>query len=453
MARTAKPANNSTIPVQDVVGPLIDDYVSQTDVTNQAVASNLNFASGKRPLNDSQPLFVLPSYTVYGSAGTYYAMDGNGVVQESDADATVALQYALTAIHAAGGGTLFIRAGTYSITTTLFVGTNTEIRGEGGRGKISLNHATVLALANNVNADLLQSKDYGANTQNQGIVIRDIGLNGNDANNAATSNGIRIASKDFLLENVYIFNFNDYGIVAAGFAEDANWGHRWTIDTCFVEECRGGGIYIGNYCYDGTIINVQCGDSAGSQIFLAAGSGPTRVIGCHVWSGWGGAVGMTINCYEVRIIGCEFENCYTHGLVLQATSVTGVKRIQIIGSDFFDDSTGVDNTSSHIYIDGYDGTNKVEHVIISNNFFWNTGQIQKYDIEIADGNVDGVKILGNQFDGQGTAAVIIAANATNTLIDQNDFEGSTADVVDSGTGTMFGNNIDSAGNWDHDVEP
>jgi hypothetical protein len=83
MARTAKPANNSTIPVQDVVGPLIDDYVSQTDVTNQAVASNLNFASGKTILFNSVPFMFAPKFTITKSGSNYHVLKEDGTLSYS----------------------------------------------------------------------------------------------------------------------------------------------------------------------------------------------------------------------------------------------------------------------------------------------------------------------------------------------------------------------------------
>ena len=53
--------------------PLVTDYVSQTDTTKQNMASDLEFASGKKPIYDGQPTGTHIRVNVTGVSPITYA--------------------------------------------------------------------------------------------------------------------------------------------------------------------------------------------------------------------------------------------------------------------------------------------------------------------------------------------------------------------------------------------
>jgi hypothetical protein len=106
MARVTHPANSSTILVQDVVNPLITDYVSQTDVVAQTVASPINFTNATltksgvslATTSDIIPFKLSPTYVVYKNGATYYAIDEDGATLTSNAEPTLVIRAAVAAL-------------------------------------------------------------------------------------------------------------------------------------------------------------------------------------------------------------------------------------------------------------------------------------------------------------------------------------------------------------------
>jgi hypothetical protein len=109
MARVTHPANSSTILVQDVVNPLITDYVSQTDTSNQTVTGPFTFVQNRFPF----------TYIVWLYGGVYYGQSSTGAILSSDASAPVVIQACLDAMTT--GGILYFDLDNFNCNAALTV--------------------------------------------------------------------------------------------------------------------------------------------------------------------------------------------------------------------------------------------------------------------------------------------------------------------------------------------
>jgi len=118
-----------------------------------------------------------------------------------------------------------------------------------------------------------------------------------------------------------------------------------------------------------------------------------------------------------------------------------------------------------------------EDGMVCNNYFNGAGGY--YGVAaIFGGAIDSSKFSENTFDGAPAFGIFLDADSNNNTINANrfqaavvglqiddaagdnnrvggfnDFWDTTTDVVDNGTGTLYGDNIDQNGNWDEGVEP
>ncbi|WP_292471288.1 glycosyl hydrolase family 28-related protein, partial [Methanolobus sp.] len=76
-------------------------------------------------------VFLLVSFTALGSATTVYvATDGSGDYNCDGKDDHVQINQALAYIHSIGGGTVYLKSGTYSAGDPVKIGDNTELTGD-----------------------------------------------------------------------------------------------------------------------------------------------------------------------------------------------------------------------------------------------------------------------------------------------------------------------------------
>jgi parallel beta-helix repeat protein len=123
-------------------------------------------------------------YTV-GSTDADYITDGT-------AD-DVEIQAAIDAANSAGGGIVHLKENTYNIAATILIKDNTILEGEGW--------TTIIKLTNATRVDMIENSDQvGGNTN---IVIRDLKLDGNKANQAS---GVSLEGIDFVLVSNFLIH-------------------------------------------------------------------------------------------------------------------------------------------------------------------------------------------------------------------------------------------------------
>lgn len=103
---------------------------------------------------------------------------GNGIAND-----TVAIQSALTALRLAGGGELFFPAGTYIITSSLYVGSKTRLRGVGRASLIKASASytgTNTGVEATTNCQMLQNYNHAASTlTDEDISVEDLAFDWN----------------------------------------------------------------------------------------------------------------------------------------------------------------------------------------------------------------------------------------------------------------------------------
>lgn len=147
-----------------------------------------------------------------------YGALGNSNVSGGGNDDTIAIQAAIDAAHAAGGGMVFIPAGYYKITSSLHIYSGTYIQGEtphylgaGNGGQfgsvISYTPHTGVALS------IVASPTSPSGTYINRFVINDILITGNQWRVGSTATGIQISGSNFGAQAVHEGEFNRVFVV------------------------------------------------------------------------------------------------------------------------------------------------------------------------------------------------------------------------------------------------
>ncbi len=130
-------------------------------------------------------------------------LDGGDYPVNAYANASTAIQAALTSVGLAGGGEVYVGEGTYTLPFTLGVPSNVVLRG-------SHSKKTILTLANGVNGHVITNSD--TTNGNTGISILNLVIEGNGAGQT-TGRGIYFKRvTDSRIEKVAIFNTKVDGV-------------------------------------------------------------------------------------------------------------------------------------------------------------------------------------------------------------------------------------------------
>ena len=202
----------------------------------------------------------------FGALKTFY-VQGYGAVCDGSTDDTTAIQTAMNAANAAGGGTIIFPPGT-CISQTLTLNNFEQLRGGGI-------NATVLKLKTGTNADMIIGANYnswhGSNTA-YGVgdwSIEDMTLDGNKANNTAsasvcgsttgTSDGLKVYGYEFYTNRVAINNFAGCG-----------WYTEWSNTAGCPYKGTSGSTVVPD-CMEAHVNDLKLADNAGPVAFDWAG--------------------------------------------------------------------------------------------------------------------------------------------------------------------------------------
>lgn len=424
----------------------------------------------------------MPVYnpSAYTTALSSYPVTSYGATGNGSTDDGTAIQAAIDACEAAGGGIVLFPEGTYKITSALTVDADNVVLQGVGRGSVirqhtdSTNHVTI----------------GNATTQRQGIEVHSLKM----IHNTTPTGGAGIAAQNILflkISRLYTdglyrsLNFTDkcYGVSVSDsdFYGNVGAGVTWT---CSGASSNANGL---------ALVRVNMDNPVGSQPSIAGiewrnGEGVYAVdceiirqkngllIGPNVSSG-GTHFGLFANClfdlgsadgvaltpggaYNIR--GIEFTNCWSstndqYGFNITAGSgvVEGVtlnncivlnngshgvyvsddsdnKSISIIGGLFVENSRTTTNTTSGIKLDGACADVMITGIRTTGATMGYAND-QKYGIEI-DSTASNFSVVGNDVRGNGTGGILDStASTTRKVIGHNLGAGLTRSLWVSGT--------------------
>jgi polygalacturonase len=367
---------------------------------------------------------------------------GGGAVGNGVADDTTAIQAALTAARTAGGGIVIVPPGTYLISQSLQIGTNTWLQGAGyGCTAIkAVNSFAATQVGSNTGMVMLATYANGSTTVTN-ISVTGITFNGNQAN---------IGSIPGYADNpecspISLWNCDQVTIAGCsvinsiGFSLYCQNITHFTIQGNYIVSGQGGtswvnqdGIHIaagGTTQYGviaGNFVNTGTGSSGDDCIALQSyGTLADIIVSGNVLSGGGGGNGITIP--------------------LSATSATA-SNIVIDGNDIQSNQ----GTGIYVYEDGGASGWLVNNLAITGNTFaaWNGAANGNWAIGLI-GIWEDVVISGNAIAAPVSAAGgvqgIYASGGTNIAIAGNRIAGlsgaATTDCaiqVGAATGTTTG---------------
>lgn len=269
-----------------------------------------------------------------------YGATGNGVT-----DDTAAIQAAINAANAAGGGLVFFPAGTY-ITRTLTMFGNVHLYGAGWS-------ATTLKLKSATNADLIDfgsanaalinlSAAFGTGTQAapHDWSIRDLTLDGNKAGQTSgPSYPLRAYAFGYLIQNVIVQNGFSGGVLCdwnggTGSGTPNQMEARWL--NVKVHDNSSIGYETGGP-HDSQFVNFEVFGSGTHDIHLAPNASACIFTQAHAYTpGLGNSsVAWLIEAAETQCVNCEAEGSDTCNVVVLASTFQWIGgRIFASGGNF-----------------------------------------------------------------------------------------------------------------------
>jgi hypothetical protein len=303
--------------------------VSDSDLSRRGFLTRAGVTLGAAPLLGLvtvEDAVASPPPTVYDV--TSYGAQGDGVT-----DDTNAIQAAIDAANARGGGTVTFPAGPFLVTRALTLYSKIVLRGAGVR-------ATILKKGPQPSPyPILKSPGYDPPTGEPTPIytwsLQNLSLDGNrDA--GALGNGIQAYSSGFSMFNVSIFGCSGKGLVSGFHPDEPPAGDTLEAQlvNVWVHHCTGGGIY-----WDGpkdsqwvNIVVYLCGPPTGSSttrgIEVVNRSHGLRVSNGHVW-GLNHEIAWYLDCNGPSLVNCTGEGAQRSQLV-----VVGNDSV-VIGGKFF----------------------------------------------------------------------------------------------------------------------
>ena len=234
--------------------------------------------SQSSPSHSAQHNYLALALLARGHSVVDYNATGDGTT-----DDTTAVQAAIDACNAAGGGVVFFPEGTY-ICSTLTWYSNIYGVGVGMQ-------SSILKLKAGTDDDLIKGYNFASLTGGDTVDgihdfgFRDLKLDGNKDNNASTSWCLRFYGYRPFLQDVWVANGNDGGIYSQGFTstDPINGANRYgRFSNVEVSSCGGDGVYI-NGIGDSIFSECVIHNNSGDGIHVGPIGFGVKLYGCHIY--------------------------------------------------------------------------------------------------------------------------------------------------------------------------
>jgi len=443
----------------------------------------------------SQDVRFLPySYVILKENNIIKAINSDGKVEFKGTDASIVIQSAINALGTAGGK-IFIKKGTYSISTSIMLKNNVLLEGEGV--------ATELKLSLGADCDLITSN---STERINFAVLRNMKLNGNYDYNTygniinlhgaymcrleglhlviAPQNGIVFQNAgdyhcyDNFMSNIYILGFKENGIKfsnvndhlmnnvnvgtqvyasgdcinisGGGSGVEMNNLHLWASETI-----AGVGMRI-NASYTSKFATIYLEDGGLQGGLILTGGSNYHNFTNLVVQGVGGD-GIYVDSYPNTFVNTRARTCHGNGIVISA------KGNKFIGGDIngnYKNGIYVRSESAYGVYDGvilsglnvernsaessntYDGIrlSNVMHVIITACLCWDYGTArQRYGIISMDSSSTNF-IINNRVTGNATGQISVVGG--NNVVKFNDgFKTENSGTATISSGSTIGTGL------------
>ena len=253
----------------------------------------------QQPFNEAS--YVIGIY----NSTPYYVWNSTTEEYRLSTNANDVIQSAINAL--TNGGTIFIKAGTYRLTNTLYLKDNIALKGEG--------QATVLKLDDNINKTMIY-----LDSNAKYCMIQDLKLDGNAAHNSE-GHGIYFYHTEWLpgratVKNVHVWNTAKHGIYILHYA-----GVILESVRCFYNGESG----IKVCSNDNFISNTYIGWSDKSCLVIKGSH--NNVVNIHTWGGGYsnpssglGQSGIVLYGHRNTIVGSQSESNCRIGILIQGGS-------------------------------------------------------------------------------------------------------------------------------------
>lgn len=386
------------------------------------------------------------------------APDGSANYQCTFAHDEVQINAAITAVNAAGGGTVFVKAGNYKIQASIVMKSNVILRGA-GRGTVLFGYGTgfpIITGLGTTSALLIHAS------------VMDLSIDGTnviDSSWTPNSKGIYMTNlRRCKFVNLYVYNTSATGI-GTDFLIDS------VITGCVIESAgrqfsalggsvggNGIGIGTGNFNTENLAISdcqsVSCGNNG---IMLEQQANPGGQLGQGVTisncTSVGNKTGFRFSSVSrVSLTGCQSINSAGFGVQIAASYVASPisnSKIIISGCHIYD------GTSDGINIDSTGMTSNNQLTIIGNQIDDNGGCGIKIAFAISDAMIIGNKIKSNSKEGikvLASAGQVSHVTISNNRVSNNGTSSagtySAISLAQSGTGTIDEVRLNSNMCWD-----
>jgi parallel beta-helix repeat protein len=327
------------------------------------------------------------------------------MIEYSGTDTATVINNAITATSNKGGGMVFIKAGNYTVGSSIILRSYVTLEGEGwGEQKA----ATTLRLAGNVNDDVIKTPQQ----KNYHITVRNLQIEGND-DHQTSGNGIKIYATDrSAIEFCMIKWCKDSGICTEGYGGDNCI--QTILKNLYIYGCEKYAVYLSGP--DNLVQGVDLGhdytqNDTGPALYLHWAD--KSIIANSFF--WGSKNGIVINqSNNVLVSGCRVDYNRLDGILLCNSS-----RSVIDGNEIVHNSQYAIGYADGVRLIGSEEL-PCNNNTISNNFIGeeqNFTQYHRYAINEEAPYCDCNCIIGNNVHSNSDGK--IRWSGTNTIVCNN----------------------------------